>query len=401
MNSGRLRASRCLHALAAIAFVSMAGCVIQVTPGDQSQQVVETSPPPGPEEPAADPALQQLVSPIALYPDPILADVLPASTYPDQVQQAAQFLQYNPTPPDDLIAQQNWDPSVQALVHYPSVLQYMAANPEWTESLGSAFASEQPQVMEAIQALRAQAQAVGNLQTTDDEVVVDDGGFIYIRPAVDGVIVIPVYDPILVYRQRYLIDYRYHYRDGVWLDHGFDWQHHDVYTGDWHRGWAGGPGDWHRDSSWTPPQQHWAHDDRRFGPVHQVAPQRYAQPHELQGRDFHPVPARPAKTEYHEPNHVQPPPQRHDDRSQNQPRPDEKPHVNPPPPPQAHHDDKSQGQPRSDEKPKPHDNTPPPPPHAKSPPPPPPQSHARPMPPTKQAPPAKPKGPPQKPEGGN
>lgn len=155
MNSGRLRASRCLHALAAIAFVSMAGCVIQVTPGDQSQQVVETSPPPGPEEPAADPALQQLVSPIALYPDPILADVLPASTYPDQVQQAAQFLQYNPTPPDDLIAQQNWDPSVQALVHYPSVLQYMAANPEWTESLGSAFASEQPQVMEAIQALRA------------------------------------------------------------------------------------------------------------------------------------------------------------------------------------------------------------------------------------------------------
>ncbi|MGD0542568.1 MAG: DUF3300 domain-containing protein [Tepidisphaeraceae bacterium] len=374
MNSGRLRGSRCLHALAAIAFVSTAGCVIQVTPIGQSQQVVETSPPSGPEEPAADPALQQLVSPIALYPDPILADVLPASTYPDQVQQAEQFLQYNPTPPDDLIAGQNWDPSVQSLVHYPSVLQYMAANPDWTASLGSAFTSEQPQVMEAIQDLRAQAQAVGNLTTTPDEYVVDEGGFIYIRPAVDGVIVIPFYDPILVYRQRYMIDYRYRYRDGVWLDHGFDWQHHDVYTGDWHRGWAGGPGDWHRDPSWAPPQQHWAHDDRRFGPVHQVAPEHYAQPHELAGREFHPVPARPAKTEYHEPDHVQP--QRHDDRSQNQPRPDEQPKA--------------------------HVNTPPPPPlHAKSPPPPPAQPHAKPMPPTKQAPPAKPKGPPQKPEGGN
>ncbi|HEY1922591.1 MAG TPA: DUF3300 domain-containing protein, partial [Tepidisphaeraceae bacterium] len=433
MNSGRndKRRSWCVHTLAAAAFISMSGCIIVSPPNDQPPppQTVDAPPPPPPDASAAyvpaDPGLQELVAPIALYPDPILADLLPAATYPDQVQQAAQFIQFNPTPPDDLIGQQNWDPSVQALVHYPSILQYMAANPQWTESLGAAFVNQQPQVMQAIQDLRAQAMAEGNLATNQDEYVDDEGGFIYIRPAEDGVIFVPFYDPVLVYHEHSNIDYRYRYRDGAWLDHGFDWEHHDVYTGDWHRGWTGGPGGWHRNPDWAPEQQHWAHDDRR-GPVHQVAPANYAKPRELQGRDFHAVPTRTES-----PNHgpVQTPPARHDEHLQGQPHPDEQPAEHHDDHPQGsphsaeqpaeHHDDKSHGgAPQPDNKPAPahHDDHPQNSPHAADapkhvnpepgssppppPPPPPPEQHARPMPPTKQAPPAKGKGPPQKPEGG-
>jgi hypothetical protein len=294
MNSGGFfkPGSRFAHALAAIAFAGMAGCVVAWQPQPEPPPQAAYAPPP-PESPA-NPELQQLVAPIALYPDPILADVLPAATYPDQVQQAAQFLQAYPQPPDEQIASQPWDPSVQALVHYPSVVQYMAGDPQWTASLGAAFASQPDQVMAAIQDLRAQAYAEGNLASNSDEVVVQDGGCIYLRPAVDDVIVIPFYDPVFVYRQHYPIEYRYHYRDGVWLNHGFDWQHHDVYVGDWHRGWVGGPGGWHRDPGWVAPGQPWAHDDRRFGPAPQVPAGHYVQPRAAQGRDFHPVPAQHA-----------------------------------------------------------------------------------------------------------
>ena len=397
MNSRRLfhQRSRSLPTLAAVAFISMAGCIVQVAPNDQPQQSAAA-----PDVPAPDPGLQELVAPIALYPDPILADVLPAATYPDQVQQAAQFIQSDPSAPDDQIAQQNWDPSVQALAHYPSVLQYMAANPQWTESLGAAFVNQQPQVMEAIQDLRAQAQTEGNLETNQDEYVDDEGGFIYIRPAEDGVIFVPFYAPALVYREHSNIDYRYRYRDGAWLDHGVDWEHHDVVTGDWHHGWTGGPGGWHRDPGWAPQQQHWAHDDRRFGPVHQVAPANYAQPHELQGRDFHAVPTR---TESPAHRQIQTPPPRPDEHTQNQPHPVQQ--------PTEHHDDRANAPPQPDNKPvTPHQvenpqNQPHPaeePKHVNpKPASPPPEQHAKPMPPTKQAPPAKPKGPPEKPEGGN
>jgi Protein of unknown function (DUF3300) len=403
MNSRRLfqHRSRSLHVLAAAAFISMAGCIVQVAPNDQPQQYAAAPAPPAPDAPAADPGLQELVAPIALYPDPILADVLPAATYPDEVQQAAQFVQSNPNPADDQVSQQNWDPSVQALVYYPDVLQYMAANIQWTQSLGAAFVNQQPETMQAIQDLRAQAQAEGNLQTNEYQYVDSEGGFIYIRPAQDDFVIVPVYDPVLVYRQRSDINFNHRYREGAWLNHGFDWQHHDVFTGDWRRGWTGGPGNWHRDPNFAAQQQHWQRDNRRE-PVHQVAPAHYAMPHEMQGRDFHAVPQR---TEVPNRGPIQATPERRDDHpqvqqrplqpSEHQEQPAERHDTRVPAPAQPdnhsvppHEVEHPQNEPQGAEKP--HGN-----------PTPPPEQHAKPMPPTKQAPAAKPKEPPQKPEGGN
>jgi len=134
----------CMMLLGIGALASLSGCVIVVR-----QPGVAYYPPPAPPPaqepvpapaaaPAADADMEQLVAPIALYPDPLLAVVLPASTYPDQIQAAAQWLSYNPTPDNFQIDQQPWDPSVKALVHYPAVLNYMNNDIDWTRSLGSA-----------------------------------------------------------------------------------------------------------------------------------------------------------------------------------------------------------------------------------------------------------------------
>lgn len=86
------------------------------------------------------------LAPIVLYPDPLLAQLLPAGTYPQEVALAAQWLQYNPNPSEIVIAMQNWDASIKAMVHYPTVLQYMNTNLQWTEALGVAFLNQQGRV---------------------------------------------------------------------------------------------------------------------------------------------------------------------------------------------------------------------------------------------------------------
>ena len=127
--------------------------------------------------PAPIPASQidSLVAPIALYPDALVAQVLAASTYPNEVVEADQWLKDHSSLQGNALAeavnQQPWDPSVQALTQFPSVLDNMANNLSWTSSLGDAFYNQQADVMAAVQRLRAQAKAAGNLKSTSQMTV--------------------------------------------------------------------------------------------------------------------------------------------------------------------------------------------------------------------------------------
>lgn len=140
--------------------------------------------------------LQTLVAPIALYPDPLIAQILQAATYPDQVQQAAISIQSNPRPV--AFDSPTWDPSVVAVSHYPPVIQMMSNQISWTTQLGKAYLSQQGQVFQAIQAMRAKAKAMGNLKTTAQQQVVQSGDAISIYPVTDTMYV-PMYDPVVVY----------------------------------------------------------------------------------------------------------------------------------------------------------------------------------------------------------
>jgi len=190
--------------------------------------------------------LKKLVGPIALYPDPLIALVLPASTMPADLAAAAQYLAGNGDPSQ--VDNQPWDPSVRGLAHYPTVLEWMAQNPDWTQSLGAAFASDPSGVMNAIQQLRAMAKAAGTLSDTPQQQIVDEGGSIAIEPADPDVIYVPSYDPDVVfagnpydgYGGPYLT-FGIGYPVGFWLGYGFDWDRHALWFGDW-RNWHNGGG---------------------------------------------------------------------------------------------------------------------------------------------------------------
>jgi hypothetical protein len=147
--------------------------------------------------------LQQLVAPIALYPDQLVAQVLAAATYPDQVVEADRWLQEQHGLQGEQLARQvdaqPWDPSVKALVQFPSVLANMDKNLSWTSALGDAYVNHQQDVMDAIQTMRRRAHDAGNLKTTSEQKVVEDGSEVAIEPANPQVVYVPQYDPWLVY----------------------------------------------------------------------------------------------------------------------------------------------------------------------------------------------------------
>lgn len=147
--------------------------------------------------------LDQMLAPIALYPDALLIQILMAATYPLEVVQAARWVAANPHLKGDQLAaaleQQNWDPSVKSLVNFPSILAMMNDKLEWTQNLGDAFLAQQDQVMATVQTLRQKAYAEGNLKTTNEQVVVVQGKTIVIDPADPQVIYVPVYNPAVVY----------------------------------------------------------------------------------------------------------------------------------------------------------------------------------------------------------
>src|SRR6266550_1609297 len=144
--------------------------------------------------------LDSLVAPIALYPDPLLAQMLAASTYPLEVIQLEQWLKKNPSLKQDAlaaaVAKQPWDPSVQSLAIYPDIVTRLSENVAWTTDLGNAFLAQQPDVMAAVQRMRAKARSKGALKTTEQQKVETEtveGGkeVIVIEPANSQYVYIP------------------------------------------------------------------------------------------------------------------------------------------------------------------------------------------------------------------
>ena len=164
---------------------------------------VQTAPPPVQAAQQTPEQLQQLVAPIALYPDALVAQILAAATYPDQIVEADRWLQqHDKLKGEELgkeVDKQPWDPSVKALVEFPSVLANMDKNLSWTSSLGDAYVNQQQQVMNAVQVMRDRAEKAGNLKSTSQEKVTDQGKTIVIEPAEPEIVYVPEYDPWLVY----------------------------------------------------------------------------------------------------------------------------------------------------------------------------------------------------------
>ncbi|HUJ96079.1 MAG TPA: DUF3300 domain-containing protein [Terriglobales bacterium] len=156
--------------------------------------------------------LDSLVAPIALYPDALVAQVLAAAANPDQVAYADDWLSQNKNLTGSALAQavdqQSWDPSVKALTQFPSVLDNMAHNLSWTSSLGQAFANQQSDVMAAVQAMRAKAQAAGTLQSNSQiTVTTPSANTIVIQPANPQVVYVPQYNPTVVYGAPVVVPY--------------------------------------------------------------------------------------------------------------------------------------------------------------------------------------------------
>jgi len=148
--------------------------------------------------------LEQMVAPIALYPDALVSQILIGATYPIQVVEAYQWLQRNKslsgTRAQEAAKSQGWDPSVQSLVQFPQIIERMYKNLDWTQNLGEAFLAQQQQVMSTIQAMRQKAYAAGNLKSTEKQnVVVQQDQTIVIVPAQPQVVYVPTYNPMVVY----------------------------------------------------------------------------------------------------------------------------------------------------------------------------------------------------------
>jgi hypothetical protein len=193
-----------------------------------------------------DQELDELLGPIALYPDPLLAQVVPASTFVDQVTEAYNLL--GGKTDDNLIQQQNWDISVKSVAHYPQVLEMMATQTDWTTTLGQAYVNQSTDVMKSVQRLRAQAKNAGALQTTPQQQVVVEKEVIKILPAQPQVIYVPQYDPQVVYAQpssgastgtaiaTAAISFGAGMALGAWLNRDCDWNGNSFY----YHGWSGG-----------------------------------------------------------------------------------------------------------------------------------------------------------------
>jgi hypothetical protein len=196
--------------------------------------------------------LQQLVAPIALYPDSLVAQILAASTFPDQVVEADRWVQAYPDLKGDALGQAvdqlPWDPSVKALMAFPSVLGNMDKNLSWTSSLGDAYYNQQQDVMDAVQVMRQRAQEAGNLQTTPQQTVTTQDSTIIIEPASPEVVYVPAYDPWVVYGGPIVAWPGWYPYPGIWYGgpylsfgvgfgigyfggYGWGWHHWDS---DWH-----------------------------------------------------------------------------------------------------------------------------------------------------------------------
>ena len=189
--------------------------------------------------------IDNLLAPVALYPDPLLAQILLAATFPDQVDDAARFCRAGANPDD--IDTQPWDVSVKAVAHYPTVLYMMADSLDWTTALGQAYVNQTDDVMASVQRLRQEARDAGNLVTTPQQDVEVDDGNIEIWPAQPQFCYLPIYDPGLAFFGYGgvfggpVVTFSSGFPVGVWLNIDFDWRHRHIYYHGWStgRGWIG------------------------------------------------------------------------------------------------------------------------------------------------------------------
>ena len=202
--------------------------------------------------------LDQMVSRIALYPDALLAQILAAATYPDQIPDAARWGDQHHYLTGQALAdaiqadQLPWDPSVQALLPFPSVLDMMASDINWTTDLGNAFLAQQQDVMDAVQRERRKARDFGYLRS-NGQIIVGGGPYITIAPVNPGFVVVPYYDPRIVFfapRPGFVVGGAIRFGFGVtiggffrpwgWGYDRFDWDRHAVIINNepWRRGWG-------------------------------------------------------------------------------------------------------------------------------------------------------------------
>ena len=202
--------------------------------------------------------LDRMVSRIALYPDPLLAQILAAATFPDQIPDAARwsdehhYLSGNELAGAIQADQLPWDPSVQALLPFPAVLDLMARDMDWTSALGNAFLAQQPDVMAAVQRMRFHAREYGYLRS-GPQIIVSGGPYITILPARPDYIVVPYYDPAVVFvapRPGFFIGAGISFRFGVaigpvfrpwgWGYNHIGWESRAVYINNarWGRTWV-------------------------------------------------------------------------------------------------------------------------------------------------------------------
>ncbi len=182
--------------------------------------------------------LDNLLSPIALYPDPLLAQVFVAATFPDQIEEAARWVRASG---QNGVDDQNWDVSVRAVAHYPTVVEMMADKIDWTTSLGQAYVNQSTDVSASVQRLRHMARSVGNLQTTPQQEVLENDNYIAIDPVQPQLIYVPVYDPaICYYRRPYYgpaIAFGVGFPIGTWLNLDFRWGFGGGFGGVFYTGW--------------------------------------------------------------------------------------------------------------------------------------------------------------------
>ena len=197
--------------------------------------------------------LQQLVAPIALYPDSLIAQILPAASYPEQVVDAQRWMAQHKDLTGDSLAKavdgQSWDASVKALTQFPAVLANMNQNLAWTSELGDAYVNQQQELSQAVQTMRARAKQAGNLNTTPQEQVDTNGQTIVIQPAAGNVVYVPQYDPWLVYGAPLAIFPGWYPCPGLFLDGpgiGFGLGFDIGFFGGFGWSWPRWGFDWHR-----------------------------------------------------------------------------------------------------------------------------------------------------------
>ena len=209
--------------------------------------------------------LEQLLGPIALYPDALIALILPAATAPADIVLAARYLENAGDPTN--AAGRAWDESVKSLLYYAEVVKWMDTNLDWTKQVGEAFRAQPAETMEAIQRLRAKARAAGTLVDSPQQQVLVDRDVIALVPTQPDVIYVPYYDPMIVYGPppsyygtSGFVTFSRPFAVGAWLAFDCDWRRRTVWTADRH--WtARGPHDWRRPV--FPDHPGYVHDPRR------------------------------------------------------------------------------------------------------------------------------------------